>query len=325
MSLHYAILGILRCRPMTGYDLKKIIQDSPYMYWSGNNNQIYTTLIELSEEGLVISETRQQENLPPKKIYTITPDGLKMLRKEAAANPLPPETKHPFWVQLAFADVLNDDELEKLLRDYEEEAGAALAMNREKQRRGAALTPGTPREAFLWEMVDDGVLASCQQELDWIRSVLARLDDYRAKDKKNVRKTADKKEKGDPEKMNLQKIQNGEQRYVEVFSCAEPIASTSDALDLVASCGEYDTNLLLLHGEALSEDFFKLRTGVAGEIFQKLINYTIRTAVLLPDLKNISPSFRELMAEAARSRHYRFFTDRGEAENWLLKGGVSHA
>lgn len=325
MSLNYAILGILRCRPMTGYDLKKIIQDSPFMYWSGNNNQIYTTLIELSEEGLVTSETRQQENLPPKKIYTITPDGLEMLRKEAAANPLPPETKHPFWVQLAFADVLSDAELDKLLRDYEEEAGAALAMRREEHRRGAALEPGNPREAFLWEMVDDGVEAACRQELDWIRGVRARLADFRAKEGRKTRKAAENNEKGVPVKMNFQRLQNGEQRYIEVFSCEEPVATTKDALDLVAACGENDTNLLLLHAEALSDDFFKLRTGVAGEIFQKLINYTIRTAVLLPDSKNVGPSFRELMAEAARSRHYRFFTDRAEAEDWLLKGESSHA
>ena len=40
MAIRYAILGLLSWRPFTGYDLKKMIGDSVFLYWSGNNNQI---------------------------------------------------------------------------------------------------------------------------------------------------------------------------------------------------------------------------------------------------------------------------------------------
>ena len=70
MSINFAILGILSYKPMTGYDLKKIIQDSTFMPWSGNNNQIYRSLTKLLDEGLVTNEVLHQESSPTKRFIT---------------------------------------------------------------------------------------------------------------------------------------------------------------------------------------------------------------------------------------------------------------
>lgn len=89
-------------------------------------------------------------------------------------------------------------------------------------------------------------------------------------------------------------------------------------LDLIAVCMENRSELLLLHGEALSEDFFKLSTGVAGEIIQKLVNYHIKTAAIISDELKNKGRFREMALEANRSSsHFRFFNDREAAEAWL--------
>ncbi|WP_020431692.1 PadR family transcriptional regulator, partial [Paenibacillus riograndensis] len=75
---------------MTGYDLKKLIQESSFLYWSGNNNQIYKALVELLNAGFVTNEVRHQDSSPSKKIYTITSSGLAELRKWVVAPPEPP-------------------------------------------------------------------------------------------------------------------------------------------------------------------------------------------------------------------------------------------
>ena len=72
MSIKYAILGFLSWKSLSGYDLKKMFGNSVSFYWSGNNNQIYTTLDKLLKEKLVTMEIVPQESLPYKKIYTIT-------------------------------------------------------------------------------------------------------------------------------------------------------------------------------------------------------------------------------------------------------------
>lgn len=117
--------------------------------------------------------------------------------------------------------------------------------------------------------------------------------------------------------MNYQIVDKDNTRYIEVFSCETPVSTEQDALDLVALCGENDTNLLLLHYEALSEDFFKLKTGVAGAVLQKFINYSVRVAIIIPDQEQLSSNFKALISEANKSSQYRVFVNSAEAVKWL--------
>ena len=104
MSIESAILGILSWKPATGYELKKIFEDSSFMHWSGNNNQIYKALVRLKDDGCVTGETVLQEGSPSKKIYTITDAGRAELKAFARSAPGAPECRKPFLVQLAWAD-----------------------------------------------------------------------------------------------------------------------------------------------------------------------------------------------------------------------------
>ena len=45
MAIEYAILGLLSWRPFSGYELRKFFSESVALYWSGNNNQVYPTLV----------------------------------------------------------------------------------------------------------------------------------------------------------------------------------------------------------------------------------------------------------------------------------------
>jgi len=46
MTIQFAVLGLLSGKPSSGYELKKVFEDSPYLYWSGNNNKIYKSLLD---------------------------------------------------------------------------------------------------------------------------------------------------------------------------------------------------------------------------------------------------------------------------------------
>lgn len=303
MTINHAILGILSYQPMTGYDLKKIIQDSTYMHWSGNNNQIYKALVELLENGFVSNEVQYQENSPSKKIYTVTQEGREELRKLASSTAEPGEFKNSFLIQLAWADLLSNDELHEILAKYENEIRLQLIMNREKIRRGDGFTPRTEREAFLWKMIEENILSSYQNELEWIQ---------------NVRKQILKFGSGEvKETMSYKIVEHENVRYIEVFSRETPVKTEQDALELIALCGENDSNLLMIHHEALSQDFFKLKTGAAGAILQKFINYSVKVAMIIPDQSGFSSRFRELVSEANKSHHYRFFVSSTDAENWF--------
>jgi PadR family transcriptional regulator, regulatory protein AphA len=70
-------------------------------------------------------------------------------------------------------------------------------------------------------------------------------------------------------------------RYLDCLPEAA-LHSSQDALDLVAACGEKGVDRLLLHEQNLSEDFYQLRTGLAGEVLLKFSNYRILAAAVLP-------------------------------------------
>jgi len=94
-------------------------------------------------------------------------------------------------------------------------------------------------------------------------------------------------------------------------------ASRLRAMDLVGACMEHGTDRLLLDHGALPDSFFDLSSGVAGELVQKLTNYGIRMAAVVPEPQLHSEPFRDFAREANRAGPFRFFPSRDLAEAWL--------
>ena len=86
-----------------------------------------------------------------------------------------------------------------------------------------------------------------------------------------------------------QVIEKNQQKYIECSPEASvQICNQNDALDWVAICGENDVHRLMVYGENFCEDFFHLRSGVAGEVLQKWVNYRIKVAAIIPPRKSQS-------------------------------------
>lgn len=172
MTIDYAILGMLSWQPLTGYDIKKIIQESPFFYWSGNNNQIYKSLVQLLEKNLVVNEVKHQESAPSKKIYSITELGLKELENWIInTNVEVPEFKKQFLIQLTWSGRLDINEVELLLSKYEAEVKKYISMYKEEQRREKHFKDRTNQEYFIWKMLYENMIMSYENELKWIEKV----------------------------------------------------------------------------------------------------------------------------------------------------------
>lgn len=117
--------------------------------------------------------------------------------------------------------------------------------------------------------------------------------------------------------MNYEIMEMADQKYIALMSSINQLSTERDALDVVALCWEHEVHLLMIHYEALSAEFFQLRTKAAGDILQKFINYNIKTAAVIP--KDISQKgrFREMALEANQGNHFRIFDNQSEAEKWL--------
>ena len=71
----YAILGLLNIRPMTGYDIKKYIENTIGYFWNENYGAIYPMLKKLCQEELITKKEIENDTTPNSKLYTITDKG----------------------------------------------------------------------------------------------------------------------------------------------------------------------------------------------------------------------------------------------------------
>lgn len=92
------------------------------------------------------------------------------------------------------------------------------------------------------------------------------------------------------------------------------IASEQDALDLIGDTWGTGAEMLAVPVERLPPEFFDLRTGLAGAVAQKLVNYHLRLAVLgdISEHLGASGALRDFVRESNQGRHVWFLADAAE-------------
>jgi hypothetical protein len=99
--------------------------------------------------------------------------------------------------------------------------------------------------------------------------------------------------------------------------------SDQDAVDLIAKAIEHDAEVVLLPAERLTDDFFTLRTRLAGEFVQKFVNYRLRLAILgdISDHLARSAALRDFVTETNRGNQLWFVATSAELDRLLAGSG----
>lgn len=116
--------------------------------------------------------------------------------------------------------------------------------------------------------------------------------------------------------MNIQMDKRGES-LVAIVTPAQGellIQGPADALSLFADVFHaHACNKLIIAKEAICEDFFSLKTGIAGEVLQKCVNYQMKFAIVGDFSVYSSKSLRDFIYESNRGRHVFFLPTTREA------------
>jgi len=79
--LGYAMLSLLARAPLSGYDIaREMKRPHAFFFGSAQISQIYPELTRLQEAELVTSQIVEQQGKPDKRVYTITPAGMRRFR-----------------------------------------------------------------------------------------------------------------------------------------------------------------------------------------------------------------------------------------------------
>jgi hypothetical protein len=108
---------------------------------------------------------------------------------------------------------------------------------------------------------------------------------------------------------------NEQRRIVVASDAGVAIRSFSDITDTLGAC--IGTDGLILAERDLAPEFFDLRSGLAGELFQKCTNYRLRLAIVLPDPEAYGQRFSELAYEHRADNMIRFVGSEDQAKAWL--------
>ena len=120
--------------------------------------------------------------------------------------------------------------------------------------------------------------------------------------------------------MNISSINRNGVNIALVTSDELLITDVQSALDLLATVS-YETGCdrMILSKSAINEDFYDLKTRLAGEILQKFINYRTKLAIIGDFSIYSSKSLKDFIYECNKGRDIFFLTDEEEAVDRLSK------
>jgi DNA-binding PadR family transcriptional regulator len=87
VSFRYFILGLLVKRPMSGYDIRRLLRSLGWLLGNPSFGTIYPALHALLEDDLVTVEVVPHPSKPPRKVYTITEAGRQAVEEWIAQPP----------------------------------------------------------------------------------------------------------------------------------------------------------------------------------------------------------------------------------------------
>lgn len=92
------------------------------------------------------------------------------------------------------------------------------------------------------------------------------------------------------------------------------LTDEQSALDLIGTVRyEHGIFRIAIHQAAIHPDFFRLSTGVAGEVVQKFVNYRCPLAIIGDFSGYTSDALQRYMAECNRGKEINFVADEAEA------------
>jgi hypothetical protein len=120
--------------------------------------------------------------------------------------------------------------------------------------------------------------------------------------------------------MNISNVIENGMEIALVHSNEILINDTQSALDLMATI-RYQTGCdrFVLDKSVISEDFFDLKTGLAGEVLQKFINYQVKVAIVGDFSMYSSKSLKDFIYESNKGKDVFFSPNEKQAIERLSK------
>ena len=172
--LEQVILGVLMQQPMSGYDIKKVIDHSVGLFYRSSFGSLYPALGRLADKGRVsVTELEDSKN---KKIYTIVESGridfLDWLKEPLDSN------KNAHLIKVFFYDYLDEETRQFRLNEYEAGLRGKMAQIQAVQGivAGELAEIENPQDYYYRVSVLGYGLQHYEMEQKWIAQIKERMN-----------------------------------------------------------------------------------------------------------------------------------------------------
>lgn len=175
MSVRHAVLGLLVQRPRHGYELRAAFEAlvGGEENWDVKPAQIYSTLARLERNGQVTVESVEQESGPEKRIYAITPDGLKTLREWFTDGIVSEHRRDEFFIKLMVGLVSGAADPYQLIHTQR------THLYQELHEIMAQRSRADPRRELARILLLDKAAMYLEADVRWLDMAEARLDEIK--------------------------------------------------------------------------------------------------------------------------------------------------
>lgn len=123
--------------------------------------------------------------------------------------------------------------------------------------------------------------------------------------------------------MRVNIVEQGEKAVAVVTEEGILVATPQDMLDMIATLRyQNDCSRIVLRKENIAEDFFDLKTGLAGEVLQKVVNYSAMLAIVGDFSGYTSKALRDFIYESNKGTRIFFVPDEAAAVKKLQENGL---
>ena len=166
-----ALLGMLTLEPLSGYDLKQLIEQSIGNFWRESFGQIYPTLKRLEEQGLIESAA---EGKAGRVVYAITAAGRAHLRAWLEDAPRPRVPRNELLLKLFFGRMAPAESMRGHIVETRTRFAADLVRYEKTGRRLHEQHHGKPNLPYYLMALNYG-LREAQMIVEWCDETLAAL------------------------------------------------------------------------------------------------------------------------------------------------------
>jgi len=114
----FAILGLLSWKPMSGYDIKKLVEMSLSHFWSESYGSLFPTLNALVSDGLATKRLDPSSGARRRQVYTVTPRGKRAYQEWMHEPADPVQMRNELQLKFFLTSRGSIDDSIRLLQEY---------------------------------------------------------------------------------------------------------------------------------------------------------------------------------------------------------------